>query len=60
MNTIKIVKFVFAILSPFIVCFGAWCGGFDFDERGFEAFLVFTVTLLCIGGSLTFPEGEKQ
>lgn len=34
-------RIFYTILAPIVVCIMAWLGGFDFDKRGFVAWVVF-------------------
>ena len=38
-------RIAYTLLCPAIVCLMAWLAGYNFDERGYTAFLVFYVSL---------------
>jgi hypothetical protein len=48
-----------SLLSGLLVCFLAWCGGFDFDSRGVAAFFVALYSLGAVFIVYTYP-GWKE
>lgn len=44
-----------AIIAGLVVLLGAWIAGFDFNERGWSALLVYYLTLLAMALTYFFP-----
>ena len=54
------MRYLISLLSGLIVCFLAWCGGFDFNERGSAAFFVAYFSLFIMGVVYSFPGWNKE
>lgn len=54
------MRYLMSILSGLFVCFLAWCGGFDFNERGAGAFFVALYSVSAVGFVYTYPGWKKE
>jgi len=54
------MRYLISILTGLVVCFLAWCGGFDFNERGPGAFLVAAFGLCAVVMTYTYPGWRKD
>lgn len=54
------MRSLISILSGLLVCFLAWCGGFDFDSRGAAAFFVALYSLGAVVLVYAYPGWKKN
>lgn len=53
---IRTIKRIAAVCGFFFGPLLFWCGGFNFDERGFWAVACLLTTTFLVIGPLTYPE----
>lgn len=54
-----VTRFIQSIIGVAFVCFMAWTAGYDFDTRGFAAFMVSYLAFAAFVGIYFFPRDDK-